>query len=63
MLEIAICDDDVETVAYIEKLIEDLSTNVNKEVNTEVFFDGGSLINYINRIKKYDLIYLLKLRT
>lgn len=58
MLEIAICDDDVETVAYIEKLIEDLSTNVNKEVNTEVFFDGGSLINYINRIKKYDLIYL-----
>ena len=58
MLEIAICDDETLETSNIEKVLEDLATKVATKINIDVFYDGSTLVDYINRGKRYDLIYL-----
>lgn len=58
MLEIAICDDETLETSNIEKMLEDLATKVATKINIDVFYDGSTLVDYINRGKRYDLIYL-----
>ena len=58
MLEIAICDVETLETSNIEKMLEDLATKVATKINIDVFYDGSTLVDYINRGKRYDLIYL-----
>lgn len=58
MLEIAICDGETLETSNIEKMLEDLATKVATKINIDVFYDGSTLVDYINRGKRYDLIYL-----
>lgn len=58
MLEIALCDDETLTVANMEYMLEKISAERNIEVNIDAFYDGSTLVDYITKGKRYDLIYL-----
>lgn len=58
MLEIAVCDDDTLIAADIEKMLEKLSHIVAIKVEIDVFYDGSTLVDYIKKGKRYDIIYL-----
>jgi len=58
MLEIAICDDERVAAADIEKMTEEMADMTATGVNTEVFYDGSTLVDYIQKGKRYDIIYL-----
>lgn len=58
MLEIAVCDDDILIAADIEKMLEKLSLIVAIKVEIDVFYDGSTLVDYIKKGKRYDIIYL-----
>lgn len=58
MMDIAICDDAVIFTTSLEELVETLGNKYNKDVTTEVFFDGEKLVKHIKNGKRYDLIYL-----
>ncbi len=58
MLQIAICDDNVEVCTELEKLILEYAKINNIKVDIEVFNQGDSLIQYIEQEHKFDLILL-----
>lgn len=58
MLEIAVCDDEIITTSDIEKMLEKVSKKFGIEVNIDIFYDGSTLVEYINKGKKYDIIYM-----
>lgn len=58
MLEIAICDDERLITRKIERMLENIVQNIMIEINTDVFYDGNTLVDHINRGKRYDIIYL-----
>lgn len=58
MLEIAICDDEIQMVAQIESVLESISSQSTIQIEKDVFYDGSTLVNYINSGKRYDIIYL-----
>ena len=58
MLEIAICDDEILITRKIERMLENIAQNIMIEINTDVFYDGNTLVDHINRGNRYDIIYL-----
>ena len=58
MLEIAICDDERVAAADIEKMTEEMADMTATGVNTDGFKDGSTLVEYIQKGKRYDFIYL-----
>lgn len=58
MLEIAVCDDETLMAANIEKMLEELAIETAIQIETDVFYDGSTLVEHINQGKRYDLIYL-----
>lgn len=58
MFEIAVCDDEILVTADIEKMLENLAPKLAIELNIDIFYDGSTLVDYINRGKRYDIIYL-----
>lgn len=58
MLEIAVCDDETFVASNIEKMIEKLAVTTNTKVEIDVFYDGSTLVDYIDKGKRYDIIYL-----
>ncbi|WP_024345265.1 LytR/AlgR family response regulator transcription factor [Lacrimispora indolis] len=58
MIKIAICDDD----RFICSQVEDIIINYSKlkciKINTDVFYSGESILNYLNQGNSFDLIYL-----
>lgn len=58
MLEIAICDDEILVTGKIERMLENIAQKVMTEINTDVFYDGDTLVDYIKCGKRYDIIYL-----
>lgn len=58
MLEIAICDDEKCDVASIENMLENISINNAVKIDVDVFYDGKTLVDFINKGKRYDIIYL-----
>ena len=58
MLKIAICDDEILETANIERMIDDLSQKTAVDVEVAIFYDGSTLVDYINQGKRFDLIYL-----
>ena len=58
MIDIAICDDKVSFTSSIENLILGLGKKYNQDIDTDIFFGGDPLVDYIKNGKRYDLIYL-----
>lgn len=58
MIEIAICDDEVYMTSEIEDMLRNLCELYNVTVEIDVFYDGASLVDYIEMGTNYDIIYL-----
>lgn len=58
MLEVAVCDDEILEVSYIEKLLERIGIETNTKLEVDAFYDGSTLVDYIKNGKRYDIIYL-----
>lgn len=51
MLSIAICDDDIQTTGKMESIIQKMAKQNLVNIETEVFWDGKSLVDaIINKI-------------
>lgn len=58
MLEIAVCDDEKLVAATIEKMLEEISIINDIRMEIDIFYNGSTLVDHINRGKRYDIIYL-----
>ena len=58
MLSIAICDDDIQTTGKMESIIQKMAKQNLVNIETEVFWDGKSLVDAIINKNNFDLIYL-----
>lgn len=58
MFEIAVCDDEKIEAANIEKMLENISLSITNPLDIDVFYDGSTLVDYIKKGKRYDIIYL-----
>lgn len=58
MIDIAICDDDVTITGKMDEFICKYSKMNGVRIETEVFWDGNTLVNEINKGKRYDIIFL-----
>lgn len=58
MIEIAICDDDVTITGKMDGFFCDYAKKNGVRIETEVFWDGNTLLNEINNGKRYDIIFL-----
>lgn len=56
MIKIAICDDDKIVASNIENLL--LKISKDSELDIDIFYDGDTLVQYVNNKNNYDLIYL-----
>ena len=56
MLNIAICDDDIQTTGQIERLIQKIAKRNFVDTDIEVFWNGESLVNtdvYKRQMKEF----------
>lgn len=58
MLNIAICDDDIQTTGKAEGLIQRIAKLNFVNIETEVFWSGESLVESVIKGSKFDIIYL-----
>lgn len=58
MFEIAICDDEICTTSEIEEMLRKLCETYNIRAEIDVFYDGLTLVDYIEQGTNYDIIYL-----
>ena len=58
MLNIAICDDDIQTTGQIEMMIQKIAKRNFADVDIEVFWNGESLADSVVAGEGYDIIYL-----
>lgn len=58
MLNIAICDDDIQTTGQIEMLIEKIAKRNFVDIDIEVFWSGENLADAVVAGDGYDIIYL-----
>lgn len=58
MLNIAICDDDIPTTGKMEMLVQKIAKRNFVKIETEVFWNGESLVDTIAQGKCFDIIYL-----
>lgn len=58
-MNIAICDDDRLMSGQIEKLVEQVFHGETSKYNTEVFFSGDRLLDFLEQSPNYFHMYLL----
>lgn len=58
MLQIGICDDDKSFVSKLEMYIEQIALRMLLQCNTDAFYDGSTLKEYIAQGHRYDIIFL-----
>ena len=58
MLKIAICDDETEVGAFLERTLIDILNKLKMNANIQIFLTGESLYNKIESSEYYDLIFL-----
>lgn len=58
MLRVAICDDDKNICAEIEKIILKNQKQFNLKMEVNVFFSGETLLSFIKSENSFDLIFL-----
>ena len=56
MLNIAICDDDIQITGKIERLLQDIAKRNFVDTEIEVFWNGKSLADAIAAGERYDVI-------
>ena len=58
MLNIAICDDDIQTTGQLEMLIQEIAKRNFVDADIEIFWNGESLADAVAAGDSYDIIYL-----
>lgn len=59
MINVAICDDDIEQINTLKKTIVNIFNKLDKDVNIKVFNDGKELINfYLTKQNYFDIVFL-----
>lgn len=58
MLNIAICDDDIQTTGKMDMLLQEIAKRNFIDVEIEVFWDGKSLADAVEQGTYFDMIYL-----
>lgn len=58
MLRIAICDDEKIICRQLEDMLSDISKEINQVMETEVYYSGEELCNFLIKGNQYDLIFL-----
>lgn len=58
MLNIAICDDDIQTTGRMDMLLQEIAKKNYIDVEIEVFWDGESLAEAVMNGAYFDMIYL-----
>lgn len=58
MLRVAICDDEKTICTWLEDMVLEIGKGTNQEIETEVYYSGEELCNYLYEGNRYDLIFL-----
>lgn len=58
MINIAICDDNKAVCSQIESTLINYARRNGMKIDTDVFYTGESLLDYLNMGNSFDLIYL-----
>ena len=58
MIKIAICDDDKEFASFLERHLGEFSLKFNIQIEVDIFYDGSTLIDFVNRDNIYDIIFM-----
>lgn len=58
MLKVAICDDDMAIADHMEKSVLEICDRENIPVDTDVFYNGNSLEQNVEKDIMYDVIYM-----
>lgn len=58
MLRIAICDDEKVICRLLEDMLYEIGKKINQEIETDVYYSGEELCDYLNRGNRYDLVFL-----
>ncbi len=58
MIDIAICDDEIQFCSELEKMLEKMATLFQKKIEINVFYAGEELYQYLSKGNDYDLIFL-----
>ena len=58
MLNIAICDDDIQTTGRMDMLLQKIAKRNFMDVEIEVFWNGKSLADAVAKGTYFDMIYL-----
>lgn len=58
MIRIAICDDDVLQCDIFNEMIEVYAQNKSSEIQTNVFYSGKELLEYVNKNSGFDVYFL-----
>ena len=58
MLNIAICDDDIQTTGRMDMLLQEIAKRNFMDVEIEVFWNGKSLADAVAKGTYFDMIYL-----
>ncbi|WP_040330510.1 LytR/AlgR family response regulator transcription factor [Clostridium ihumii] len=58
MIKIAICDDEKCTCSAIENIVLEYGEEKNLEIDTEVFYSGEKLCDYLEKNDYFDIIFL-----
>lgn len=58
MINIAICDDNIATTSMIEEMVSEIAKRMFIRIDTEVFWNGKSLVESVEDGAYYDIIFL-----
>ena len=58
MLNIAICDDDIQTTGRMDMLLQEIAKQNFIDIEIEVFWNGKSLADAVAQGTYFDMIYL-----
>lgn len=58
MLRIAICDDEEIICRQLEDMLFEMEKKINQEIETEVYYSGEELCNFLFKGNQYDIIFL-----
>ena len=58
MASIGICDDEYSTCAELEEIVRDYQKQEAEKLDTEVFYSGRKLINWLKSGHRFDLLFL-----
>lgn len=58
MLRIAICDDEKIICTGLEDVLYEIGKDINQEIETEVYYSGENLCDYLCEGNRFDLIFL-----